>query len=393
MRRLHSMGAITRINHSEGLRPSDSPTRALAGPRKPRSARVGSLARSFATVVLGFETTCKSLFVIVAVFLVAATTRLFAHDPGLSSLDVRIGDHEIAAVLSLAAADARAVGNDEAIVTLARTSIDLALDDRRLNPLATSVWSDDGGGVHARITYEGSSGARLVVRSSIPGRLARGHRELVSVGSDGGGLRVERMLDRDSAEMTVDMSAIERRSSFARFLQLGVEHILTGYDHLLFLGGVLVVLRRWRDVVQTVTAFTLAHSITLALATTGLLLIPGRIVEPLIAASIVFVGVENLVRPAPASRWKLTFVFGLIHGLGFATVLRDLGVGGSHGAIAVPLAAFNIGVEAGQIAVASCVVPLFWWLSARSPSRTRFAGAWSVLVIAAGAYWLVERIA
>src|SRR5262245_41250573 len=361
MRRLHSMGAI---------KPTELPAR--------HRGQLSQLA---------------SMVVIVAVFLVAATTRLFAHDPGLSSLDVRIGNHEIAAVLSLAAADARAVGNSEAITALARSSIDLTLDDRQLNPLATSVWSDDGGGVHARMTYEGSSGSRLVVRSSIPGRLARGHRELISVGSDGGGLRVERMLDRDSAEMTVDISAIEPRSSFARFLQLGVEHILTGYDHLLFLGGVLVVLRRWRDVVQTVTAFTLAHSITLALATTGLLLIPGRIVEPLIAASIVYVGVENLVRTAPASRWKLTFAFGLIHGLGFATVLRDLGVGaGSRGAIVLPLAAFNIGVEAGQVAVASCVVPLFWWLNARSASRIRFAGAWSVLVIAAGAYWFVERI-
>lgn len=94
---------------------------------------------------------------------------------------------------------------------------------------------------------------------------------------------------------------------------------------------------RWRDVVQTVTAFTLAHSLTLALATTGVLLIPGRIVEPLIAASIVYVGVENLIKRVQGARWKLTFGFGLVHGLGFATVLRDLGVGtDGNGAIALP---------------------------------------------------------
>ena len=97
----------------------------------------------------------------------------------------------------------------------------------------------------------------------------------------------------------------------------------------------------------------MAHSITLALATTGLLLIPGRIVEPLIAASIVYVGIENLVRGVQGSRWKLTFGFGLVHGLGFATVLRDLGIGtNGNGAIALPLASFNAGVEIGQMAVA-----------------------------------------
>ena len=93
------------------------------------------------------------------------------------------------------------------------------------------------------------------------------------------------------------------------------------------------------------------------------------------------------------SRWKLTFGFGLVHGLGFATVLRDLGVGTTqYGAIALPLASFNAGVEIGQMAVAALLVPGFWWLTARPTSRVRFAAAWSVLVITLGSYWLVERI-
>jgi hydrogenase/urease accessory protein HupE len=385
------MDASTRINHAEG----------------PHSAHVGSLARSFATVVLGLESTCDgiartcrgqlgklaSTAGIVAAVIVAATMRLAAHDPGLSSLDVQVGTSTIVATLSLAAGDARGIGKDDALSTLAPKSIQLILDGRRLMPTATSVWSDDGEAVHARMTYDKAFGGRLLVRSEIPQHLARGHRELLSIGSGDGRVRVEHMLDGDSNETTFDIAAVDSRSSFTRFLRLGVEHILTGYDHLLFLAGVLVVLRRWRDVVQTVTAFTLAHSMTLGLATTGLLLIPSHIVEPLIAASIVYVGAENLVRTAPASRWELTFAFGLVHGLGFATVLRDLGVGGgAHGGIALPLAAFNIGVEVGQIAVASCVVPLFWWLSGRSLSQVRLARAWSVLVIAAGTYWFVERI-
>ena len=99
------------------------------------------------------------------------------------------------------------------------------------------------------------------------------------------------------------------------------------------------------------------------------------------------------MRGVQGSRWKLTFGFGLVHGLGFATVLRDLGIGTTgNGAIALPLASFNAGVEIGQMAVAVVLVPAFWWLGTRPPSRIRFAAAWSLMVIAAGSYWLVERI-
>jgi hydrogenase/urease accessory protein HupE len=323
------------------------------------------------------------------------TARLLAHDPGLSSLDVRIEPHEMIAALSLAAGDTRIIGDNEAVATLARDSIEVVQDGRRLPSSATSVWSDENGGVHVRISYDRTYGRQLVVRSAIASHLARGHRELLSIRAEDGTVLSERMLDGMLSETSSDISVISGRpgSLFARFLLLGVEHILTGYDHLLFLAGVLVVLRRWRDVVGTITAFTLSHSITLVLATTGLLLIPGRVVEPLIAASIVYVGIENLTRQVPASRWKLTFGFGLVHGLGFATVLRDLGVGADgRGAIALPLVSFNAGVEAGQMLVASLLVPIFWWLNARSTFRIRFAAAWSLLVIVAGGYWFVERI-
>jgi len=331
----------------------------------------------------------------VALIVFATAARLIAHDPGLSALDVRIEERTITAVLSLAAADARTLGNNDEFQFVARDTLELRLDGRRLSASASSVWSDESGGVHARIAYERPSGSRLAVRSGIPGRLPRGHRELLTFRTQDGIVRSERMLDGAFNEVEIEMSAFPQASgsSFVRFFRLGVEHILTGYDHLLFLAGVLVVLRRWRDVVQTVTAFTVAHSITLALATTGLLLVPGRVVEPLIAASIVVVGVENLVRTVPASRWKLTFGFGLVHGLGFATVLRDLGVGASsHAGLAVPLASFNAGVEAGQLFVASLLVPLFWWLGKQSTANARFAAAWSVLVIMMGSYWFVARI-
>jgi hydrogenase/urease accessory protein HupE len=325
----------------------------------------------------------------------AGTASLLAHDPGLSVLDIRIEQRQIVAVLSLSGADMVIVGGRDAFSTLTHDALQLSLDGRPISPAATSVWSDESGGLHGRMRYDRTSGSRLVVRSAIVTHLARGHRELLSIRAPDGVVLSERMLDAASNEAAADISDVggATSSSAARFLLLGIEHILTGYDHLLFLAGVLVMLRRWRDVVQTITAFTVAHSITLALATTGLLLIPGRIVEPLIAASIVYVGIENLMRDVQSSRWKLTFCFGLVHGLGFATVLRDLGVGtNGDGAIALPLASFNAGVEIGQMAVAALLVPAFWWLGTRPTSRVRFAAAWSVMVIVAGSYWLIERV-
>jgi hydrogenase/urease accessory protein HupE len=346
-----------------------------------RGTQRGQLSRLASRVVVG------------AAVALAGTAPLLAHDPGLSALDIRVEQRQIVAVLSLAGADAAIVGGRDGFSKLTHDALQLSLDGRPICPSATSVWSDESGNLHARMLYDRPSGSRLVLRSTIVSHLARGHRELLSIRAPDGTLLSERMLDAASDEAATDIAAVGATSSSAiRFLLLGVEHILTGYDHLLFLAGVLVVLRGWRDVVQTITAFTVAHSITLALATTGLLLIPGRIVEPLIAASIVYVGIENLMRDVQGSRWRLTFCFGLVHGLGFATVLRDLGIGTNGQAIALPLASFNAGVEIGQVAVAVLLVPVFWWLGARPASRLRFAAVWSVLVIAAGGYWLVERI-
>jgi len=322
------------------------------------------------------------------------SVRVFAHDPGLSALEVRVDRQTIVAVLSLAAADATVVGGRDAVGRLALDAVDVRSDGTSLGRTLDRMWTDESNGVHARVIYQSAAGATLTLRSDVPARLLRGHRELVSIKSPDGTLLAERMLDARSSEVAASM---ERQvttwwTTATRFIALGVEHILTGYDHLLFLAGVLVVIRRWRDVIQTITAFTVAHSTTLALAALGLVTVPARFVEPLIAASIVYVGVENLVRNVDASRWKLTFGFGLVHGLGFATALGDLGVGGPGIAVALPLASFNAGVEIGQVAVALALVPIFTRMSATPASRLRVAFAGSLIVVLAGGYWLVERL-
>ena len=173
---------------------------------------------------------------------------------------------------------------------------------------------------------------------------------------------------------------------------MGVEHILTGYDHLLFLFGLLIAMSQFRATVWVITCFTLAHSATLALAAFDVVRVSGGFVEPLIAATIIYVGAENLLRSdGPTGRWRLTLIFGLVHGLGFATDLKEKLAGMVGAKIAVPLVSFNLGVELGQMAVAALVLPLIWWLRTEPAFVRRSVPVCSALVVLAGTWWLLER--
>ena len=194
---------------------------------------------------------------------------------------------------------------------------------------------------------------------------------------------------------------VERRVGFwtaaGRFLQLGIEHIFTGYDHIAFLIGLLLLGGTFKELVQIVTAFTAAHSITLALATLSIVNPTPRVVEPLIAASIVYVAAENLwalrrgtEASAMGHRWMLTFAFGLVHGFGFASVLRELHL--PRSGIAAALVTFNLGVEVGQVCIVALAVPLLAALR-----RTRWfeplgVRLCSLAVGCLGLTWLVQRI-
>jgi hydrogenase/urease accessory protein HupE len=182
-------------------------------------------------------------------------------------------------------------------------------------------------------------------------------------------------------------------ASFSDFLKLGLVHIFTGYDHLFFLFGLLLVCRRWAEVVAIITAFTVGHTLTLALATLNIINLSPRLTEPAIALTILLVGAENCWRRGrpPKARWIVTLFFGLIHGFGFANVLRDLGIGVGGGTIALPLFGFNLGVEIGQILFAAVVLPLVWWLRDKPAFEQRWVPGLSAMVALAGLYWLIER--
>jgi hydrogenase/urease accessory protein HupE len=194
------------------------------------------------------------------------------------------------------------------------------------------------------------------------------------------------------------------REVFETYLGLGVHHILLGADHLLFVLALLLIVRGWRRLALTITAFTLGHTLTLVAATLGAISPPGPPVEAAIAFSIVIAAAEaaHLRRgePSPMARapWVVALAFGLLHGLGFAGALREIGL--PENAVLPALLFFNVGVEVGQLLFVGGVLGLGWgvrWLAARGPPRAaswlpRFhlVGCYAIGLVAA--FWLVERV-
>lgn len=197
----------------------------------------------------------------------------------------------------------------------------------------------------------------------------------------------------DAAPRRDDRPTARLTPPFRAFFVLGVEHILSGIDHLLFLAALLLGIRRFEGVVGVITYFTLAHSVTLALAALELVTVSSRVVEPLIALSIIAVCCDNLVRREhEKDRWWLAGAFGLFHGFGFAGALRETGLAHGGAELAVPLLSFNLGVEAGQLAAAAVVLPVLF-LARRWQSWPRYGSpAVSCGVIVISGYWLVQRL-
>ncbi|MCZ6874104.1 MAG: HupE/UreJ family protein [bacterium] len=335
-----------------------------------------------------------------------------AHDPGLSAAALRMTDSELTAHLtfarreleSLVPIDADHDGSVSAeefaiarphLDALAARLIEVRDGGLRIAAQITAVELDASDALHFYLRFPCQTGSQLRLSAPIIAKLARGHRQYVSIRDASGDLIADRMLDADHAVFDLPLAnAVVAKAvpSFRQFLRLGVAHIVTGYDHLLFLFGLLVVGSSFWSAWRIITSFTVAHSITLALATFDMVQLPPSVVEPLIAVSIIYVGLENLFRRDLHRRWLLTFGFGLVHGLGFASVLRDLGIGagGSSGDV-VPLLAFNFGVELGQISIALLVLPLMWQAQRLPQFLPRFAISCSIFVMLAGTYWLFER--
>ena len=185
-------------------------------------------------------------------------------------------------------------------------------------------------------------------------------------------------------------------SVFATYVRHGIEHITFGFDHLLFVTGLTLIVRDWRRLVKAVTAFTVAHSITLTCATMGWLTLPSAPVETMIAISIVMVAAEvvrmerGLVSLAITSPWIVAFAFGLLHGFGFAGALVELGL--PRGDIPLALFAFNVGVELGQLAFIASILSAvsLAGLLVRIPRQAVVGAAYAIGIVAA--FWSVQRL-
>ena len=306
-----------------------------------------------------------------------------AHDPGLSATEVRVLADRIVAEVSFAPVDLKGV--DQPFLTIDGDGKPLALRSSRLE-------SSDQNSVHFLLEFSNSNVAELVITTPVLTNLPRGHKQFCSVYDRDNRLLAERMLTAQANSLTIDLhERLASDLSCFRFLVLGIEHILTGYDHLAFLLALLLAGGSLRSNAKIITSFTVAHSLTLALATLGLVNIPPAIVEPVIAASVAFVGAENLIGRRIAARWLVTFGFGLVHGLGFAATLRELGIGTLGARAAIPLVSFNLGVELAQIAIAVLVLPLVWRLEQRPTFTLKHVPALSLLITLAGVYWFLTR--
>ncbi len=229
------------------------------------------------------------------------------------------------------------------------------------------------------------------------------------------------VLSPERSSVTFHLAEHKAASSFTRFVREGIHHIWTGYDHLLFLLALLLPAVLWRDatgwrpqasfrqalgrVLQVVTAFTVAHSITLALAAFDLVRLPSRLVESTIAASIAVAAIGNLWRVTDcetsvgtgqsllgwllARPWVMAFAFGLIHGFGFAGALSELDL--HRGSLAVPLVGFNLGVEAGQLACVAVFLPLAFALRGSRFYRLGALPFASVGILLLAGGWFIER--
>lgn len=310
-----------------------------------------------------------------------------AHRPGLSY--ARIAEDELE--LTVAAPELAAVMRPGEDLQLSRLLIaDALLRDTTLVVAGTpcaygdpTVAPVEGDGIALTVPTDCPAGPRLYTAGFLS-RMEPGHRHYVE--AEGKPVAV---LDQSSA--SVEVSGTAHASEVAlRFGKLGVEHIWTGYDHLLFLFALLLAARSLRAMLLIVTGFTLAHSITLSAAALGWVHLPPAWVELAIAASIVMVGVENFWRPTLRRRAATTFALGLVHGFGFASMLVDLGL--PRAQLVTALLCFNGGVELGQGAVVVVLLPLLLRLRAWPSWERRAVPALSALVALIGAVWFFERV-
>lgn len=349
------------------------------------------------------------LLILIAIGLAVSTRRAEAHPAPFSYLDVRLDDRGVTGTLVLHVVDVAhelgmmapeplldAPAAHEAfprITAFLRDRLSFAADGRAL----TVVWdgiepAPERHAVQLRFHIEGPRPGALSMRALLFPYDGI-HQTFVNVYEDGA-LRYQGIFDRGTAERVYYAGTVRGALAVAAtFVPSGVHHILIGPDHILFLIGLLLLGAKPWALLRIVTAFTIGHSLTLSLAALDLLTPPSRVVEPAIALSIVFVGADNLLVKEGGRdlRSWIALVFGFVHGFGFASVLKEFGL--PREALGWSLLFFNVGVEIGQLIIVGIVASLLALIRGRNPVLgQRLVVAGSIVVIAAGTYWFIERV-
>jgi len=367
----------------------------------------------------------RGLALLTCLWLVLRACDAFAHRPGESYLNLRLDDDRVSGQLDLSLRDLEATigldtdrdgavtwaelqSRERAIGAYALSRLKLRVNGIELSCVITNHQvAQFPDGIYAVVAFE-AQGFRRPRELDLEYRMffdrlplhrglvniAWGERELVSIASPA------------NSRQHFDLADAGLAREFLDFGREGVWHIWLGFDHVLFLVALLLpsVLRRegraWRsvtefkpafwNVVRIVTAFTIAHSITLTLAALDVVWPPSRLVESLIAASVILAAVNNLKPMVSERAWLVAFGFGLVHGFGFANVLGDFGL--KSGALLVPLSGFNLGVEAGQLAIVGLFVPVAFLLRGSWFYQGLVVRAGSACVAVIAALWLVQRI-
>lgn len=347
-----------------------------------------------------------------ATALLAWATPADAHEVGLSRGTYAIEGNHLRAEIVLSRREVASVVPDldadedgqvtDAEIAAARSTIQRAIVDRIrvTSGEATcpgvleepSLAEQDGVLLHVAYTCPGPI-TRANLDFAVLADLAPGHRHIAR--ATGGVQVVETVVSRAQRTFDIDAAPAGSQPRPAKrdrlsLLRLGVEHILTGYDHLVFLLGLVLVGGRWRSLLWAVTAFTVAHSITLGLAALGVWAPRPSIIEPAIALSIAYVGLENFFVKNAEKRWRITFPFGLVHGFGFAGALREVALPKAD--VPAALFLFNAGVEIGQLAVLALVLPALVLLRRWPWFEKHGVRVVSGAIVIAGLVWFVTRI-
>jgi hydrogenase/urease accessory protein HupE len=328
-----------------------------------------------------------------------------AHKLGLSQGEYRRTEHGLSAELTFARPEIAALLRSRTGALPDPAFEHAALRDRVVRRIHVSSARGACAGTLDRVTPIEGDGLKLSARYACAGPdrtlrvrldvlqdLAHGHRHAARIASASHAASGLYFAGQPSWEVPplAASEVADRPGSIGGFVLFGIEHILTGYDHLLFLFALLIVGGRTSALLKLVTAFTVAHSLTLAATALGLVAPNPGLVEPAIALSVAYVGLENFFVQGADRRWRIAFLFGLVHGFGFAGVLGEIAL--PRAELLPALLAFNLGVELGQLGLIALALPLLAWLRGRTWFNLRVVPALSSLVIIVGLAWFAERV-